>query len=91
MNASESDDAMILQQQTCDELKNVVSEKHPSTLTAILRLSEAYAMNQKLSFALKLAEQTLREREKMLNVNHPDILTAKKWVIELRTMQQEGS
>ena len=88
-DASELDGAMILQKQAYDGLKLVVGEKHPWTLTAILRLSEAHAKKRELGLALKLAEQALRDRKKVLNVNHPDILIARKRIIELRTMQQE--
>ena len=87
-DASELDAAMILQQQAYDGLKVVVGKEHPSTLTALLRLSEAHATKRELGRALKLAEQCLRGREKMLNVNHPDTLAVKKRVIELRTMQR---
>jgi tetratricopeptide (TPR) repeat protein len=87
-DALELDGAMILQQQAYDGLKIVVGKEHPSTLTALLRLSEAHATKRELGCALKLAEKALRGREKMLNVNHPDTLAARKRVIELRTMQQ---
>lgn len=87
-DASELEGAMILQQQAYDGLKKIVGKEHPSTLTALLRLSEAHATKRELGRALKLAEQALRGREKMLNVNHPDILAAMKRVIELRTMRQ---
>ena len=79
---------MILQQQAYNGLKKVVGEEHPSTLTALLRLSEAHATKREPGRALKLAEQALRGREKMLNVNHPDILATRKRIDELRTMQQ---
>lgn len=85
---SELDSAMILQQQAYDGLKQVLGEQHPSTLTALLCLSEAHATKRNLGLALKLAEQVLRGREKKFNTNHPDILAARKWVLELRTMQQ---
>lgn len=87
-DASELDAAIILQQQAYDGLKKGVGEEHPSTLTALLRLSETHATKLELGRALNLAEQALRGREKILNVNHPDILAARKRVIELRTMQQ---
>ncbi|KAF7511349.1 hypothetical protein GJ744_004914 [Endocarpon pusillum] len=87
-DTSELDGAMILQKQAYNGLKKVVGEKHPSTLTALLRLSEAYATRRELGPALKMAEQALRGREKMLNANHPDILAGRKRVSELQTMQQ---
>lgn len=88
-DASQLDAAMVHQQEAYDGLKIVVGKEHPSTLTAMLCLSDAYAMKRDLGRALKLAEQVSRGREKKLNVNHPDTLAARQRVVELRKMQKE--
>lgn len=85
-DAADLDRAMILQQEAYNALKLAVGSEHPSTLKALLRLSDANVAKGEMSSALKMAEQALRGREKVLSADHPEILAARKRVTELRTM-----